>query len=108
VTIRTARSFSSGGYRLCESPGMTPTFPRFEVSGHAGAVQWVGANEALVARTGQLVDELAPFPPSVVRSARGVRASLVGAMALAVRRTWEGLVVAPGEPHSTGASESLP
>ena len=38
ATIRTARSFSSGGYLLGVSPGMTPTFPRFGVSGHAGAV----------------------------------------------------------------------
>ena len=37
--IRTARGFSSGGYRRRVSPGMTPTFPRFGVSGHAGAVQ---------------------------------------------------------------------
>ena len=68
----------------------------------------VGANEALVARTGQLVDELAPFPPTVVRSALGDRASLVGAVALAVRRTRERLVAAAGEPHATGVSQSLP
>ena len=41
ATIRTARSFSSAGYRFLESPGMTPTFPRFEVSGHAGGIQSV-------------------------------------------------------------------
>jgi len=38
VTIRTARAFSSGGYLLDVFPDMTPTFPRFGVSGHAGAV----------------------------------------------------------------------
>ena len=37
--IRTARAFSSGGYRLLVFPDMTPTFPRIGVSGHAGAVQ---------------------------------------------------------------------
>ena len=36
ATIRTARSFTSAGYRLRVSPGLTRTFPRFEVSGHAG------------------------------------------------------------------------
>ena len=38
ATILTARSFSSGGYLLLVFPDMTPTFPRFEVSGHPGAV----------------------------------------------------------------------
>ena len=68
----------------------------------------VGANDRLISRTGQLVDELAPFPPTVVRSALGDRASLVGAVALAVRRTRERLVAAAGEPHATGVSQSLP
>src|ERR687898_2161785 len=36
ATIRTARSFNSGGYRLEVFPDMTPTLPRFGVSGHAG------------------------------------------------------------------------
>ena len=68
----------------------------------------VGANEALVARTGELVSELAPFPPAVVRSALGDRASLVGAMALAVRRTQQQLVAAAGDAGATGLSGSLP
>jgi predicted NBD/HSP70 family sugar kinase len=42
----------------------------------------VGANEALVRRTDALVHEMAPFPPAVLRSALGERASLVGAVAL--------------------------
>ncbi len=39
ATIRTARCFNSNGYRFVDFPDMTPTFPRFEVSGHAGAIQ---------------------------------------------------------------------
>ena len=38
ATIRTARCFSSDGYRLVESPDMTPTFPSTGVSGHAGGI----------------------------------------------------------------------
>jgi len=37
--MRTARDFSSGGYLFDVFPDMTPTFPRFGVSRHAGAVQ---------------------------------------------------------------------
>ena len=39
ATIRTARCFSSSGYRLDESPGMTPNLPSSGVSGHAGGIQ---------------------------------------------------------------------
>lgn len=39
ATIRTARCLSSCGYRLVESPGMTPSFPSSGVSGHAGGIQ---------------------------------------------------------------------
>ena len=49
ATIRTARSFSSGGYLLDVFPDMTPTFPRFGVSGHAGAVQQAGVAGSRVA-----------------------------------------------------------
>ncbi len=38
ATIRTARAFNSTGYRFDVFPGITPTFPRFRVSGHTGAV----------------------------------------------------------------------
>ena len=41
--MRTARDFSSGGYLFDVFPDMTPTFPRFGVSRHAGAVQLVGS-----------------------------------------------------------------
>ncbi|MFZ2527005.1 MAG: hypothetical protein WAX14_05020, partial [Rhodococcus sp. (in: high G+C Gram-positive bacteria)] len=39
ATIRTARTFSSDGYRFVVFPGMTPTFPTIGVSGLTGAVQ---------------------------------------------------------------------
>lgn len=68
----------------------------------------VGANEALVRRTGELVNELAPFPPAVVRSALGDRASLVGAMALAVRRTQDQLVALAGDGGPNTLSRSAP
>jgi glucokinase len=68
----------------------------------------VGANEALVARTRELVDQLAPFAPAVVRSTLGDRASLVGATALALGRAREKLVAGLGETNGAAASESLP
>ena len=52
----------------------------------------VGANTALVARVGELINELAPFPPAVIRSALGERASLVGALAIAVRTAQSNLI----------------
>jgi glucokinase len=64
----------------------------------------VGSNEALAARTGELVRELAPFPPSVVRSDLGERASLVGAVALGVRTAQATLVELAGD----GAAARLP
>jgi glucokinase len=67
----------------------------------------VGANEALVARTGELVNDLAPFAPEVVRSALGDRASLVGAAALALRRAREIVIASIGEVNSAALSESL-
>jgi predicted NBD/HSP70 family sugar kinase len=57
----------------------------------------VGANTALVARVDQLIDELAPFPPAVIRSALGERASLVGALAVAVRTAQSDLVTSVGD-----------
>lgn len=36
--MRTARCFNSAGYRLDVFPDMTPTFPRFGVSGHTGGI----------------------------------------------------------------------
>ena len=52
-----------------------------------------------MARTSELVDQLAPFAPAVVRSALGDRASLVGATALALRRTRENLIASVGEAN---------
>ncbi|WP_310153414.1 ROK family protein [Phycicoccus sp. 3266] len=60
----------------------------------------VGANETLVKRTGQLVAELAPFPPEVLRSALGDRASLVGAIAVGIRAAQAGLISLAGEAPS--------
>ena len=57
----------------------------------------VGSNQALAARTAELVQELAPFPPTVVRSDLGERASLVGALALGVRTAQESLVGRAGD-----------
>ena len=51
ATIRTARSFSSGGYLLEVFPDMTPTLPRIGVSGHAGAVQFADLESGLTAES---------------------------------------------------------
>ncbi|WP_238072371.1 LGFP repeat-containing protein, partial [Rhodococcus zopfii] len=48
ATIRTARTFSSDGYRFVVFPGMTPTFPTIGVSGLTGAVQYVVCGEIRV------------------------------------------------------------
>ena len=56
----------------------------------------VGANTALVARVSELINELAPFPPIVIRSALGERASLVGALAVGVRKAHQDLVTSAG------------
>lgn len=45
----------------------------------------VGANDRLIARAEQLAEQMIPFPPSVVRSGLGERASLVGAVHLAAQ-----------------------
>lgn len=68
----------------------------------------VGANEALVARTGELLDELAPFPPAVIGSTLGERASLVGALALAVRRAQGNLIAIAGEGNHPPLPLSAP
>jgi glucokinase len=68
----------------------------------------VGSNEALAARTGELVRELAPFPPDVVRSDLGERASLVGAVALGVRTAQASLVGAAGEAGAAQLTQSTP
>lgn len=57
----------------------------------------VGSNEALAARTVELVREIAPFPPEVVRSDLGERASLVGALAVGVREAQQALVDRAGD-----------
>jgi len=68
----------------------------------------VGANPALVARVSELVKELAPFPPAVVRSALGERASLVGAIAVGVRTAQSELITSAGDgthlPVSVGTN----
>lgn len=45
----------------------------------------VGDNDQLIARAGRLAEAMIPFPPSVVRSGLGERASLVGAVYLAAQ-----------------------
>ena len=60
-----------------------------------------------MARTSELVNQLAPFAPAVVRSALGDTASLVGATALALRRVRENLVASLGEPNGAALSGSL-
>ena len=45
----------------------------------------VGANDLLIARAGELAQTMTLFPPSVVRSGLGERASLVGAIQLAAQ-----------------------
>ena len=67
----------------------------------------VGANEALVHEHGPAGRRARPIPATVVRSALSDRASLVGAVALAIRRTRVQLVAAAGEPHPTVVSQSL-
>jgi predicted NBD/HSP70 family sugar kinase len=66
----------------------------------------VGSNEALAARTGELVRELAPFPPTVVRSDLGERASLVGALALGRRTAQEALVSRAGDAVTVQVPQS--
>ena len=68
----------------------------------------VGANKALVARVSELVHELAPFPPVVVRSALGDRASLVGALAIAVRMAQRDLITGIEDGTHTPVSTSAP
>ena len=68
----------------------------------------VGANRALVARVGELVNELAPFPPAVIRSALGERASLVGALAVAVRTAQSDLITRAGDGTHDPVSTSAP
>ena len=46
ATIRTARAFSSSGYLHDVLTDMTPTLPRFEVPGHAGARHFSGPSVA--------------------------------------------------------------
>jgi len=68
----------------------------------------VGANPALVARVGELINELAPFPPAVIRSALGERASLVGALAVAVRTAQSDLITRAGDGSHTPVLTSAP
>ena len=61
----------------------------------------VGANTALVTRVRELINELAPFHPAVIRSALGERASLVGALAVAVRTAQQNLITNAGNGTHT-------
>lgn len=67
----------------------------------------VGANTALVGRVSELINERAPFPPAVIRSALGERASLVGALAIAVRTAQSELITSVADGN-TPASTSAP
>ena len=66
----------------------------------------VGANTVLVARVCELIGDLAPFPPAVIRSALGERASLVGALAVAVRTAQSHLITSIGDGTRTPVSTS--
>jgi glucokinase len=66
----------------------------------------VGANTVLVARVSELIGDLAPFPPAVIRSALGERASLVGALAVAVRTAQSHLIATIGDGTRTPVSTS--
>ena len=68
----------------------------------------VGANTVLVARVNELIDDLAPFPPAVIRSALGERASLVGALAVAVRTAQSDLITSIGDGTHTPVSTTAP
>jgi len=67
----------------------------------------VGANTALVTRVDKLINELAPFPPAVIRSALGERASLVGALAVAVRTVHQKLITSAGNGTHIPVSTSV-
>jgi Transcriptional regulator/sugar kinase len=66
----------------------------------------VGANQALVTRTGELVGKLAPFPPAVIRSSLGDRASLAGALALGVRTAQDKLIALAGDTSRTPSPQT--
>jgi predicted NBD/HSP70 family sugar kinase len=68
----------------------------------------VGANSTLVARARELISELAPFPPDVIRSALGERASLVGALAVAVRTAQSDMITNAGDGNHTPFSSTAP
>ncbi|MBC6458359.1 ROK family transcriptional regulator [Actinomadura sp. HBU206391] len=52
----------------------------------------VGGNDLLIERASDFAAQVAPVPPPVVRSRFGERASLVGAVAMAVRHAQDGLL----------------
>jgi glucokinase len=68
----------------------------------------VGSNTVLVARVRELIDELAPFPPRVIRSALGARASLVGALAVAVRAAQGDLITSIEDGTRISVSTPVP
>lgn len=56
----------------------------------------VGDNDQLVARAGELAEAMIPFPPTVIRSGLGDRASLIGAIYLAAQSAKQELMEATG------------
>lgn len=69
----------------------------------------IGSNQFLVTRIAELIEEIAPFPPSVIRSSLGDRASLVGALALAVHGAQNTLLRGAAEaPHKAALPASPP
>jgi glucokinase len=52
----------------------------------------VGGNDLLIERASDFAAQVAPVPPSIVRSSFGERASLVGAVAIAVRHAQDALI----------------
>ena len=56
----------------------------------------VGDNDQLVDRAGELAEAMIPFPPTVIRSGLGDRASLIGAIYLAAQSAKQELMEATG------------
>lgn len=65
----------------------------------------VGVNDRLIARAEQLAEELTLFPPAVIRSGLGERASLIGAVRLATQSVRADLIQAVAD---SGAAPRVP
>jgi len=97
-----------GGYLLDVFPGMTPTFPRFEVSGHAGAVQF--ARELRIGFTNNQAErDVRPAktqlnPSGYHRASSGAQACLrIPGYISTMRKT-----VSPSSPDSATPSPETP